>query len=81
MKLFGYGRQSPRHERPQTGNVLEIHIEATPDEFRKMAAFLLAEALQMERGGAEYSHGHLSDHYPELTPTQNIIVSLPRDDA
>ena len=81
MKLLGYGRQSTRHERPQTGNLLEIHIEATPDEFRKMAAFLLAEARQMERGGAEYSHGHLSDHCPELTLAQNIIVAPPRYDV
>jgi len=81
MKLFGYGRQSTRHQRPETGNVLVIHIEATPDELRQMAAFLLAEALQVECAGAEYCHGHLLDHYSELTPGQNVIVALPRDDA
>ncbi len=58
MKMFGF-------ELDCDDDPLELsegHIEASPDEVRCIAAFLIVVADNMEQHGKDFSHQHFRDY-------------------
>lgn len=52
----------------------EITINATPDEARKIAAFLISVADAMDQMGNAYSHMHLADQQSGFEDSPHITV-------
>jgi hypothetical protein len=74
MRIFGYAEEQ-REEVPAASRELaEITFVSTPEEARKIAAFLLHAADEMERMGSAYSHIHLSDKQPGFDDSPHVTV-------
>lgn len=74
MKIFGYSDQGLPIEDIVPIELAEITLNATPDEARKIAAFLILSADQMERMGGSYSHLHLADIQREFQTSPHITI-------
>ncbi|MDR6841756.1 Imm32 family immunity protein [Pseudoxanthomonas sacheonensis] len=74
MKIYGYSDQGLPIEDIVPVELAEITLNATPDETRKIAAFLLSAADSMERMGDSYSHVHLADVQPEFEGSPHFTV-------
>ncbi|WP_199244591.1 Imm32 family immunity protein [Lysobacter panacisoli] len=74
MRISGYPEVALPSEQIVTKVLAEISISATPTEARRMAAFLLAAADEMDRMGAEYSHLHLSDKQPGFDTSPHVTI-------
>ncbi|EJE49758.1 hypothetical protein PMI14_05663 [Acidovorax sp. CF316] len=74
MKLHGYADEGkdPQDIIPET--LAEVTLEATPDELRAMAAFLLSAADAMDRLGGAYGHLHLADAMPQFNDSPHLTV-------
>lgn len=74
MRILGYTEEQ-RDEVPAAPRELAgITFVSTTDEARKIAAFLLHAADEMERMGSAYSHIHLSDKQPGFDDSPNVTV-------
>jgi len=74
MRIFGYSEQQ-REEVPASPRELaEVTLVTTPDEARKIAAFFLRAADEMDRLGPDYSHIHLSDKQPGFDDSPHVTV-------
>jgi hypothetical protein len=80
MKLFGYTDEGLPPERVAPAALAEITLCATPDELRKMAAFLSSCAAEMERMGPVYDHVHLSDRLKEFESSPHFVVASLRSE-
>lgn len=72
MKLFGYSDPSTPVE--AVPELLEVTLNATPHELRRVAEFLSFCAEEMERMGSEYSHHHLADRMKEFSSSPHLVV-------
>ncbi len=80
MKLYGYPDQGLPPETVVPAPLAEITLCATPEELRKMAAFLESCAAEMEQMGLTYDHVHLSDRLKEFEASPHFVVaSLPSE--
>ena len=75
MKLYGYADEGLPVEEIVPAALTEITLCATPDELRKMAAFLESCAAEMERMGPSYDHVHLSDRLKEFESSPHFVVA------
>lgn len=77
MKIFG--RVSANHDAEGLVTLSEVTFQASPDEVREVAAFLLRAADEMEQADGRFSHAHLQDAVPgwkEHRPRRpDVIVS------
>lgn len=73
MKLYGY-EPSELIEDVRPVALAEVTLNATPQQLRRMSAFLAACADEMERMGDAYSHVHLSDRMPEFEASPHFVV-------
>ena len=73
MKLYGY-EPTDFIEDVRGAALAEVTLNASPEELRRMAAFLAACADEMERMGDTYSHVHLSDHMLEFEASPQFVV-------
>ena len=78
MKLYGY-EPNDFIEDIRPAALAEVTLNATPQELRRMAAFLAACADKMERMGDTYSHVRLSDRMPEFEGAPHFVVMRLRD--
>lgn len=74
MKISGYTEKELPVDEVIAIDLAEITLSATPDETRKMAAFLLYAASEMERMGSSYSHVHLADVQPGFENSPHFTV-------
>lgn len=74
MKIYGYSDQGLPIEDIVSVELAEITLNSTPDEARKIAAFLLSAADSMERMGDSYSHVHLADMQPGFESSCHVTV-------
>jgi hypothetical protein len=79
MKLYGYQDEGPPPEEANPTTLAEVTLCATPDELRKMAAFLEFCAMEMERMGATYDHVHLSDQVRQFVASPHFVVARPSE--
>jgi hypothetical protein len=75
MKLYGYADEGLPAEKVVPAALAEITLCATPNELRKMAAFLESCAEEMERMGPSYDHLHLSDRLKEFESSPHFVVA------
>lgn len=72
MKIFGYsGPETPVEDVPQ---LLEITLNATPSELRRISEFLEFCADEMDRVGGRFNHLHLSDRMKEFRDAPHFVV-------
>jgi len=71
-----YGHTAEQHDEVPTSprELVEISFVVTPDETRKIAAFLLHAADEMERMKSSYGHLHLSDVQKSFDGAPHVIV-------
>jgi len=74
MKMYGHADDGLPVEEVVPVALAEITLCATPDELRKMAAFLESCAKEMERMGSGYDHIHLSDRIKEFASSPHFVV-------
>jgi len=74
MRINGYSESERFSESPVPRELAEITIVATAEESRKIAAFLVHAADEMDRLGSEYSHIHLSDKQPGFDDSPHVTV-------
>ena len=67
MKIIGH--------MPKERNLVlnEVVLMVSPDEARKIGAFLLGAAERMGAMGSDYEHEHLSDH-EDFDPTPDLVL-------
>jgi hypothetical protein len=74
MKIVGYEGTDLPIEEIKFIEMAEVTLEATPEELRKIAAFLNSAADEMESMGAVYDHEHLSDKQPGFESSPHVVV-------
>jgi hypothetical protein len=74
MKIHGYSDQGLPIEEIQPLELAEITLVASPSELRRIAAFLLSAANNMEHMGSSYSHEHLADKQPDFDNSPHFVV-------
>lgn len=71
MNISGY---STEETESRLLAMAEITLIATPDELRRIAAFLGAAADEMQRMGPTYGHEHLCDRQPGFDDSPQFVV-------
>ena len=74
MKISGYSDQGLPIDQIVSVELSEVTLSATADEPRKMAAFFLHAAAEMERMGTSYSHVHLADNQQGFESSPHFTV-------
>ena len=74
MKIISYGYENLPIEATRHRELAEITLIATPNELRRIAAFLTDAAAEMERMGPIYDHEHLCDRQPGFDDSPQIVV-------
>jgi len=74
MKLYGYKDEGLPIEAIESSELAEITLVASPDELRKISAFLAAAANDMETMGSNYGHEHLADKQPGFAQSPHFVV-------
>lgn len=74
MRVCGYVDRGLPIERIVPEELAEITLVATPDELRRIAAFLLTAADEMERMGPTYGHLHLADVQEGFGDSPHVTV-------
>lgn len=79
MKIYGYPTQNDDLEDVKPMQLAEMILSATPDELRRIGAFLVACAAEMERMGDAYDHVHLGDRMKEFDAASPhfVVVKWP----
>ena len=73
MRIYGYSTGALANEE-KSSELAEITLVASPDELRRIAAFLDTAARDMERMGASYSHEHLADKQSGFASSPHFVV-------
>lgn len=72
MKIFGYSEPAtPVQDVPE---LLELTLNATPSELRRISEFLVFCADEMDRMGGGFNHLHLSDRMKEFRESPHLVV-------
>ena len=74
MKISGYSDKGLPIEEIVSVELAEVTLSVTPDEARKVAAFLFHAAAEMERMESSYGHMHLSDKQPGFDHSPHLTV-------
>lgn len=74
MKIVGHENHDLPIEQIRFIELVEIALEVSPSELRKIAAFLSNAADDMERMGADFDHEHLSDYQPGFEGSPHVVV-------
>ncbi|RQP24177.1 Imm32 family immunity protein [Piscinibacter terrae] len=74
MKLYGCANEGVEVPQAKPKALAEITLCASPQELRRMAAFLQHCAAEMDRMGESYDHIHLGDHMKEFDQTSPHLV-------
>lgn len=74
MNIYGYSNQGLPIEEIRPEELAEITLVASPTELRKIAAFLISAADNMERMGISYSHEHLADKQLGFDSSPHFVV-------
>jgi hypothetical protein len=74
MKLFGYASEELPIEDRVSAELVEVTLNATPQELWRMAEFLNFCAAEMDRMGIKYDHVHLSDRMKEFRESPHFVV-------
>jgi hypothetical protein len=69
MNLYGYDSSSEELQ-----NLVEVTIQAKPDELRIISQFFLKCADEMEKAGSEWEHEHFRDYLNSEDGHPDIIV-------
>jgi len=77
MRIFGYSESEKDIVPIAPRELAEITLVTTPEEARKIAAFLLHAADEMDRMGPDYGHIHLSDKQPGFDDSPHVTVFNP----
>jgi hypothetical protein len=77
MKIYGYQDENSPAESVGPSEMMEITVVASPAELRKIAAFLLSSAKEMESMGHQFNHTHLADKQPGFEDSPHFIVFNP----
>ncbi len=75
MKLYGYVAGTRELADAQPKALDEVTLVASPAELRKIAAFIEAAAISMEKMGGSYDHEHLSDKNPSFSGSPHFVIS------
>ena len=75
MKIYGHADEDSPAEDVVPDELAEITLCATPDELRKMAAFLELCAKEMERMGSNFDHVHLSERVKEFETSPHFVAA------
>jgi hypothetical protein len=81
MKIRAFGRARPGKGADGLLTLSEVSFVGAPEELRRVAAFLNANATELEKRGGDFGHRHLSFE-KDLAPwskdaTDVIVASLP----
>ncbi len=74
MKIYGYAISDKNIEDIKSEELAEIAIEASPNEFRKIAKFFQDTAKRMDEMGDSYDHEHLSDQIKEFESSPHLVT-------
>jgi len=77
MKIFGYKDEGRDQADIRPDELVEITLQASPTELRKIAAFLNACADGMETRGRNWEHEHLADRMKEFESSPHFAVFNP----
>jgi len=79
MKLHGYSDEGKPIKQVVSRELAEVTLEASSEELRAMASFLLSVAGQTEKLGSKFGHAHLSDALPQFESSPHFVAfNLPR---
>lgn len=78
MKLRGYSVEDQDADDVRHADFAEINMWASPDELRRIAAFLSQAADAMDRMGDAYDHEHLSHRQPDFDDSPHFVVMRSR---
>jgi hypothetical protein len=73
MKLFGYLTSAT--EAPEPSDLSEVTLQASSEELREIAGFLLQAANSIDRMGKSYDHIHLSDALPQFENSPAFVIA------
>ncbi|QNH10988.1 hypothetical protein [Xanthomonas sp. SI] len=74
MKLFGYLASDSEQHAPF--ELSEATLQASPEELREIASFLLHAAETMDRMRESFDHMHLSDTLRQYDNSPAFIVAI-----
>jgi hypothetical protein len=77
MQLYGYTEAGRQADHPVPLTLAEATLCASPDQLRRIAAFLEHAAREMERMGAAYGHLHLADWDRAFEEAPQFVVCGP----
>ena len=74
MKLYGYTKAAAAGEEPKLRELQEVMVSVTPEELRRLAAFFLHSAAEIEAQGVAFEHAHFVDFRRTHNAEADIIV-------
>ena len=74
MKLFGYLASASEQQVPF--ELSEATLQASPEELRDIAGFLLHAAETMDHMGKSFDHMHLSDTLRQFDNSPAFLVAV-----
>ena len=74
MKLHGYPDEGKPAEEVVSRELAEVTLEASANELRAIASFLVSVASEIDRLGTEFDHAHLSDALPQFESSPHFVV-------
>lgn len=76
MKIFGYLDEGLPSALVAPSAMAEITLVATPNELRRIAAFLHTCADDIERMDGAFDHQHLGDYDPAFADAPQFVVAV-----
>jgi hypothetical protein len=73
MKLYGYLASVTGASEPSA--LSEVTLQASSEELREIAGFLLHAASNIDRMGKSYDHIHLSDTLPQFENSPAFVIA------
>ena len=74
MRIYGYEDTGQPIGTTVPALLVEITLNATPDELRAMAGFLRGCADEMDRLGESFDHVHLTDRHRQFHTSPHFVV-------
>lgn len=81
MKIYGYKNEEQTSTVVEPAELAEITLVASPEELRKIAAFIISAANGMEARGSSWEHEHLSDKHKEFRNSPHFVIFNPETGA
>lgn len=75
MHIYGYETTDQPIDTIIPASLAEVTLNATPEELRAIAEFLLHCADEMDRMGKEFDHIHLADRKREFETSPHLVVA------